>query len=133
MVLLAAYPFVSFYLHDIGCCTIEAVWGEDTNDIFFREAVLQGLMFIRQHKVESWIADDRRLGPMEPHVLEWVAEEVLPAMAASGLRRLAMVESGDWLNRDLIKEAYMPPVENLSIEIRHFADVSSARAWARSK
>ncbi|MET4107646.1 hypothetical protein [Hymenobacter sp. UYP22] len=129
MVHLASFPFVTFYLHDIGCTALEAVWGDYVSSAFFREAVVQAMTFVRQHHISAWIADDRRLGPMEREDLAWVGE-VLPALAAAGLRRLAMIESEDWLNRRLIQEEYTYPTQVLSIEVRHFTDLRAARTWA---
>ncbi|RSK45214.1 hypothetical protein [Hymenobacter rigui] len=130
MLHLASFPFVTFYLHDIGCNALEAVWGDYVSSSFFREAVQQAISFVRQHQVSGWVADDRRLGPMEREDLAWVGLEVLPALAAAGLRRLAMLESDDWLNRRLIEEEYTFPVESLAIEVRHFTDPRAARRWA---
>ncbi|MCA8830473.1 hypothetical protein [Hymenobacter pini] len=132
MVHLASFPFVTFYLHDIGCKALEAVWNDYVSSAFFREAVLQAVAFVQQHQVTAWIADDRRLGPMERDDLAWIGTTILPTLAASGLRRLALVESDDWLNRALIQEEYTFPVSSLTLELRHFADVPTARAWACS-
>lgn len=130
MLLLASFPFVSFYLHNINCRSLEAVWSDYADSAFFRETVQQAVAFVQQYQVTAWIADDRRLGPMAPEDLAWVATDILPVLAASGLRRLALIESDDWLNRTLINEAYAFPVAGLPLELRYFADAASARAWA---
>lgn len=133
MVHLASYPFVTFYLHTVGCTALEAVWGDHVSSSFFREAVRQAVTYVQQYQTTGWIADDRRLGPMEREDLAWVGTQVLPALAAGGLRRLAMLESEDWLNRALIQAGYTYPVESLPIELRYFTDVQSARIWACSQ
>ncbi|UPL50863.1 hypothetical protein [Hymenobacter sublimis] len=56
----------------------------------------------------------------------------MPALSAGGLRRLAVVESEDLLNRVLIEDAYTTPVHILNIEFKRFADLPAARAWACS-
>jgi len=133
MVHLASFPFVTFYLHDIGCNALEAVWGDYVSSAFFREAVLQAVTYVQQYQATGWVADDRQLGSMEREDLAWVGTQILPALAAGGLRRLAMLESEDWLNRALIQEEYTYPVESLPIELRYFTDLQSARAWACSQ
>ncbi|WP_426491960.1 hypothetical protein [Hymenobacter sp. 102] len=133
MVHLASFPFVTFYLHNIGCNALEAVWGDYVSSSFFREAIQQAVVFVRQHHAEAWIADDRRLGPMEREDLAWIGAEILPALATNGLRRLAIVESEDGFNRALIQEEYTSPVQGLPIELRYFTDVPTARAWACSQ
>jgi hypothetical protein len=130
MVHLASFPFVTFYLHNIGCNAVEAVWRDYVGSSLFREAVQQAVVFVQQHQAEAWIADDRRLGPMKREDLAWIGAEILPTLAASGLRRLAIIESEDGLNRVLIQEEYTSPVQNLPIELRYFSDVRSARIWA---
>ncbi|TGD77169.1 hypothetical protein [Hymenobacter wooponensis] len=133
MLLLTALSSVSFYLHNIGCRALEARWSDHGGSESFREAVLEGLALARQYQAECWIADDRQLGPMQSADLEWVATDVLPALAECGVRRLAIIESDDLLNRELIEEAYSPPLDTLPIEVRHFTDLPTARAWACSK
>ncbi|RPD44655.1 hypothetical protein DNI29_21235 [Hymenobacter sediminis] len=130
MILLSANPHVSFYFHNIGCRTLEAVWSDHVDSGYFRIAILLGLSLVRQHQIDSWIADDRRLGPLNTEDLDWVRAEIIPALATSGLRRLAVIESEDRLNRMLVDEAYTTPLRLLNIEFRHFADVQSARTWA---
>lgn len=130
MHLLSALPFATFFLHDIRGRALEAIWRNQVDSELFREAILAGVALAREHRVQSWIADDRRLGPLQPDDLAWIASHVLPALAASGVRRLAIVESEDLLNRELIQEAYSLPLGHLSIEMRHFADLPQARAWA---
>ncbi|QJX48763.1 hypothetical protein HMJ29_18310 [Hymenobacter taeanensis] len=133
MLLLTSLSSVSFYLHNIGCRALEARWSDHGGSAVFRESIMEGLALARQYQAECWIADDRQLGPMLPADLEWVATDVLPALAESGIRRLAIVESEDLLNRELIQEAYIPPLEALPIEVRHFTDLPTARAWACGK
>ena len=132
MLLLTSLSSVSFYLHNIGCQALEARWSDHGGESF-REAILEGLALARQYQAECWIADDRKLGPLQAADLEWVATDVLPALADYGIRRLAIIESEDLLNRELIQEAYFPPLNTLPIEVRHFTDLSTARAWACSK
>jgi hypothetical protein len=133
MLLLSTLSSVSFYLHNIGCRALEARWSDDGGGESFREGVLEGLALARQYEAECWIADDRKLGPLQAADLEWVATDVLPALAECGIRRLAIIESDDLLNRELIEEAYSPPLGALSIEVRRFTDLPTARAWACSK
>lgn len=130
MRLLASNAYVDFYFHDDGCRTLEAVWSNYANTDYSRMAVLLGLSLVRQHQIDSWVADDRKLGPLSEEDLNWLAAEILPALAASGLRRLAVVESESRQNRELLEEAYSAPFHVLGIEVRHFSDVLSARAWA---
>ena len=133
MHLLATTSLVSFYLHTSKRHALEAIWrGIVVESISFREAVLEGVALAQQHSVQSWVADDRLLGPLRAEDLAWVAASVLPALAASGISRLAMIQSDDWLNRELIQEAYTLPLHALPIELRYFTDLQEARSWACS-
>jgi hypothetical protein len=134
MILLASFPFVNFYLHNIGCAAIEATWrSDDINSFDLQEALLHGLDQARQHHVSGWVADDRRLSPILPSDLLWITTNVLPALADMGVKRLAVVDSEDPLNRELIHDAYHVPLAALGIEIHHFLDLRQARTWACGK
>jgi hypothetical protein len=129
MILLASYTFLNLYLHNIGCRTIEAQWHDIVSGTFLREALTEAVAMARHHQVNNWIADDRRLGPLSPDDLAWVAANILPALADMGLKRLALVEAADPFNNELIQEAYSPSMETLSFEMRRFTDLQDARAW----
>ncbi|GAB2771092.1 hypothetical protein HNQ93_000585 [Hymenobacter luteus] len=130
MAVLASYPSLVLHLHAGPHYALETEWLGFTSSPNFRRYVTEALRLARQHGVTGWIANDSWLGAVRPVDLEWVAQEVLPAMADLGVRRFARLESQETLNRMLIGSMYQEAAPDVSFEVRAFADLTTARAWA---
>lgn len=130
MLLLQAEPYLTIYLHQGPDSAIETEWLGYANSADFRRSVLLALQFGQQQHIRGWIANDRRLGAVRPRDLEWLRAEILPALAAAGVRRFALLEAEDSLNRLTIGWMYQQATTELSFEIRPFTELSQARAWA---
>jgi hypothetical protein len=130
MDLLLAEPYLNLYLHQGPAPTIETEWLGYASSNDFRRAISSALQLGKQYKVQGWVADDRRLGAVRPRDLEWLRVEMLPALAATGVQRFALLEADDSLNRLTIGWMYAQVSTAVSYEIRHFTDLRQARAWA---
>lgn len=130
MHLLLAEPYLNLYLHEGPASAIETEWLGYASSADFRRSVSMALQFGQQHKVRGWVADDRRLGAVRPRDLEWLRVEMLPALAVAGVRRFALLEAEDSLNRLTIGRMYQQLTESISFSIQHFTHITQARAWS---
>lgn len=130
MAVLTSYPSLVLHLHTGLHCALETEWLGFTSSSNFRRYITEALELARQHGARGWIANDSRLGAVRPVDLEWVAQEVLPAMVALGIRRFARLESQETLNRMLIGSMYQEATPDLAFEVQAFTDLPTARAWA---
>jgi hypothetical protein len=118
------------YLHGRDYCSIEVEWQVFLDSVAYRETLLAGVEQARQHQATGWIADYRRMGPLQPEDLEWAATHVLPQLVELGVRRMALIEPEDQLNAILLNDAFSAPIAKSPIELRRFTDAEAARTWA---
>jgi len=124
-------PYCEVYLHPAApAAALELRWLSYVPGAEFRANVGQALALARLQPLTGWIADDRLLGAVRPRDLDWVLQEVLPAIEAAGVRRFALLESRDAINRRTIAGMYELALPARRFEVRQFADASLARAWA---
>lgn len=127
---LHAFPYLNLYLHPGPSPALETHWLGFATGAEFRAGIRQAMDLARQHHVTGWIADDRLLGAVRPRDLQWCFDEVLLALGALGVRRFALLESQDAMNRRTIDGMYQRVQPVVAFEIRRFTDVQLARAWA---
>jgi hypothetical protein len=125
-----AFPYLNLYLHPGPFPALETHWLGFATGIEFRVGVLQAVALAREHHVTGWIADDRLLGAVHPRDLQWCFDEVLLALGPLGVRRFALLESQDALNRRTIDGMYQQARPMVDFDIRLFTDLQQARAWA---
>jgi len=123
-------PYCEVYLHTGPATTLEMRWLSYVPSVEFRACVGQALALARVQPLAGWVADDRLLGAVRPRDLAWVMQEVLPAIEAAGVRRFALLESHDAINRRTIAGMYKQALPARHFEVQQFADASLARAWA---
>ncbi|MFN8530258.1 MAG: hypothetical protein U0670_16785 [Anaerolineae bacterium] len=61
------------------------------NDQQFKNALNAGAAALEKYKINKWVSDDRKLGPMSPDLLQWGATEFNPRAIAAGWRFWANV------------------------------------------
>ena len=123
-----AFPYLNLYLHPGP--VLETHWLGFANGAEFRVGVRQAVVLARQHHATGWVADDRLLGAVRPRDLQWCLDEVLLTLDQAGIRRFALLESQDAMNRRTIDEMYQRLQPAVAFEIRRFTDPQQARAWA---
>ncbi|TPG58213.1 hypothetical protein [Hymenobacter nivis] len=128
---LASFPFLRVHLHTGGPISVlETEWLGFAGSTDFRQALTETMRFAQHHRVQGWVADDRRLGPVRPKDLEWTHAHVLNPLSLMGLQRFAHLESVEVLNRLTIDGMYRTALPGLLYEFRHFTALAEARAWA---
>jgi hypothetical protein len=130
MQLLASYSFLNLYLHAGASRAMEAQWNGTVGSAELRRATLECVKLAREHRVTGWIADDRRLGPVRPHDLAWIATYVLPLLIKWGVQRFARVEGDESPALAEVDQAQEKAAQQLHFELRSFTDLEQARAWA---
>lgn len=130
MLSLATFSFLNILLHPGARPVLETQWLGYARGADFRAAIEQALALARQHAVRGWLADDRLLGAVRPRDLAWVQQQVLTGIERLGVRRFALVETTDALNRHHIGAMYEQAEPDLGFELRRFTDIEAARAWA---
>ncbi|RTQ52082.1 hypothetical protein EJV47_03370 [Hymenobacter gummosus] len=131
MSVLLAHPFLHVHLHPGPVPVLETEWLGFAGSADFRAALTQAVDAARLHGGRGWVADDRRLGPVRPVDMDWVADWLLPTLDALGIRRFALVESEESLNRFLINNMYQTVTPELpQMEFQAFPNLAEARAWA---
>lgn len=130
MSVLLDYPFLTVHFYPGPVPVLETQWLGFAGTADFREALTQAVDAARSHGVRGWLADDRRIGPVRPVDMDWVATWLLPTLDALGIRRFALLESAEALNRFLINNMYQDATPELPrMAFRAFTDAAAARAW----
>lgn len=127
---LLSLPYLTLLLHEGPTPVLELQWQSYVSSADFRAAATQALEFSRLHHVQAWIGDDRLLGAVRPRDLEWAEHEILHPLSQAGMKRFALLEPQDALNRLTVAGMYARATEAVNFEIRYFSDLAAARAWA---
>ncbi|MBF9239643.1 hypothetical protein I2I05_19780 [Hymenobacter sp. BT683] len=127
---LVSYPYLELTLHDGAGRALEARWNGVIAPAALRRATLECVTLARAHGVTGWVADDRRLGPVAPRDLAWIATYVFPLLIKWGVRRFARLEAVDPRSQRGLALAQEMAAHTLPFALRSFTDPHEARAWA---
>ncbi|MGI4865413.1 MAG: hypothetical protein ACRYFZ_15935 [Janthinobacterium lividum] len=127
---LLSLPYLNLYLHEKPVPVLELNWLSYVSSANFHAATLQALHFSELHHVQAWIGDDRMLGAIRPIDTGWAEQHILTPLSQAGLQRFALLDSQIALNQLIIGDMYKRIKPVVDYEIRHFTDLSEARAWA---
>ena len=131
MNLLFSNPYINISLHPgPPHNTLEIQWLDFVPSADFRASMREMLHHARLHQVTGWVADNRLLRAMRTADLAWSAEEVLLPMSGLGVRRLAVVESLDAMNRMGITALFSEVIPGTQLAQHFFPTIEAARAWA---
>lgn len=127
---LFSNSYINIYLHPGLPKTIEIQWLDFVPSADFRTSMREMVHLARQHQVTAWTADNRLIRALRTADLAWTGEEVLKPMAELGVRRLAVVESLDAMNRMGVTALFTDVIPGTQMTQRFFATMEEARAWA---
>jgi len=129
--LLASFPYLNLHLHAAGPRkALETEWLGFVGGPDFRLALTEALRLARAHYVTGWVADDRLLGSLRPKDLDWGFTHLHEPLAELGVRRFALLETEETLNRFIINSKYQEAMPGLPFELRFFTNLTEARSWA---
>jgi hypothetical protein len=118
--------------HDAGGATLETEWLGFANSEQLRSSLLEALRLARLHRVKGWVANNTLLRTIRPADQDWINQEWFPEFAKLGVRRLAIVESQDALNRMGITNIIQRATEHIPFDTQYFSNADEARRWAAS-
>lgn len=122
-------PHLNVFLHGGPHATIELKWLDFANSEQLRENILRALDFAREHRVKAWLADNTLLRAIRPKDFEWMGPAIIQPLNELGVRRIAVVESQDAINRMGVNAFLSSTVPGTGITTRNFSAIEEARAW----
>ena len=109
---------------------VHSVWKGFANSAEFRAALMKGLQAVRDRHATGYVSDTRMIKVIVHEDQKWANETVIPAMAAAGLRRMAMVIANSGLGKITVEEI-VKMVDNKPLLMRTFTAVTPALKWVR--
>jgi hypothetical protein len=131
MPLIYQTSFVQLHHHPTGAA-LETEWLDFTNSEQLRAALTEALRLGRQHRVLGWVANNTLLRTIRPADQDWINQVWFPEFAKLGVKRLAIVESQDALNRMGIRSIMQRATAHAPFDTQYFADADQARRWVAS-
>lgn len=116
--------------HDAAFRTLELEWLDFANSEQVRMGMLEGLGHAHRLHARAWIGNLKRMRVIRPQDQQWIYETWFPRFAQLGIRRLAIVESDDKLNRMGVAQIMQHAVGSVPLATAYFQDVEAARTWA---
>ncbi len=109
--------------------TIHLRWKGLATSEQFREGFLFALESIRENQIENCIANLKMMEMIHIHDEEWATEIFYPLIAATTIKKMAIITSLDFLNNAAIKRIVKNAAAISGFETRFFIDTPEATAW----
>jgi hypothetical protein len=107
---------------------VHSVWKGFANSAEFRAALMKGLQAVRDRHATGYVSDARMIKVIVHDDQQWANETVIPAMAAAGLKRMAVVTANTGLGKITVEEI-VKMVDNKPLLMRTFNSVPPALKW----
>ncbi|MFI5218968.1 MAG: STAS/SEC14 domain-containing protein [Bacteroidia bacterium] len=95
----------------------------------FREGLNFALSKVVENKIERWLANLRDMSVIREAERKWTNEEWFPRLVKTGLRKMAIVNSLDYLNQSSVTKIMTHAGNIINFETHYFTDAENARAW----
>lgn len=106
-----------------------AVWNGFLSSQEFREAIEVCLRMMDEYRPLRWLGDNRKLRAIRQADQDWFVSYVVPELAASTIRRNAVLVSEDLFNKMAV-EQIIKRADNLGdMVVKEFDDKEDAMAW----
>jgi hypothetical protein len=109
---------------------VHSLWKGFANSAEFRAVLMKGLQAVKERHATGYLSDTRKIKVIVHEDQKWANETVIPAMAAAGLRRLAMVTANTGLGKIVVDEI-VQMVDNKPLLMRTFDAEAPALKWLR--
>jgi hypothetical protein len=116
-------------LHDPFYKVLEMQWHTSTS-AQFREGMMLGIQEAGRLQVHTWIGNLLAMNTLQPQDQEWIYAEWFPRFAALGIRRMAVVEPADPLNRIGIMQVMEHEASTVPLATAYFLTPEAARKWS---
>lgn len=127
---------ITYFQNDVVTITYDenlqlgaAVWNGFLSSTEFREASETCLRLIEEHRPLRWLGDNRKLRAIRQTDQNWFAEQITPRLAASSLRRNAILISEDFFNRMAVDQIVKRATSLGNMEVMEFDKREEAMAW----
>lgn len=97
----------------------------------YREGLNFALEIVKEHDIENWLGDLKLMEIILPQDEDWATEIWYPLIAKTGLKKMGIVTSLDFLNNATVKRIVNSTSESTGFETRFFVDVEEARHWLK--
>jgi hypothetical protein len=120
--------YLTIYLHP-DKKQIHLKWKGFATSAQFREGLRVALELVREKEVEYWLGDLKFMEVILPQDEEWATTIWFPAIAATGLKKMAIITSLDFLNNSAVKRMVTASAPHNTYETRYFVDAGEAASW----
>jgi hypothetical protein len=121
-------PHLTIY-HDEDRSLGKSEWNGFVSGEAFRESAMACVGLIKEKQVRYWVADDRNMKAIRLKDQEWSNEVLMPALANSGLRKMALIVSRDRFNQLAVDSIIEKAGDSLTFEIKYFNEPKTAENW----
>ena len=98
----------------------------------FRAALEAGLEAVKEHDLRFWLADLRGMSAILRRDEQWTTSDWFPRLAATGLKRMAIVTSTDLFNQMSVDRIMDDAAAVIVFQTSYFDDPDVARLWLSS-
>lgn len=107
----------------------KSVWNGFVSGEAYRQSMMACVRLMTEQNVRYWIADDREMKAIRLKDQEWSNAVLMPQLANSSLKKMALVVSRDMFNQIAIDHIINQAGSTIGFEIRYFKDPKPAEAW----
>ncbi len=120
--------YLTIYL-DADHKLIHLKWKGHVSSEHLREALNFALEIVQEHQVEFWLGDLKMMQAILPIDEAWTNQNWIPRLVKTGIRRMAIVTSLDYLNNMSVRRTADTAAPISRYETRFFVDVVEAKDW----
>lgn len=120
--------FLAIY-HEPESRLIHLKWKGFASSDNFRDGLNFALDAVKEHQIENWLGNLKLMESIHPADEEWASIEWFPKIAATSLRKMAIVTSLDYFNNTSVKRIVNSVVPVINFETRYFVDIIPAKDW----
>jgi hypothetical protein len=113
--------------------TLELIWKSEVSSEEFRKVYVSGLKFASENKVHNFLSDIRKEGLVSLDDVKWLTNSVISNANQLGIKKIALINEEELIFSSIYAESLKKKIENFSIQVNLFRDLSSARTWLMGK
>lgn len=115
--------------YDKGRNVGKSVWNGFVSGEEYRQSMMACVRLMTEQNVRYWMADDREMKAIRLKDQEWSNTVLMPKLANSSLKKMALVVSRDMFNQIAVDRIIGQARNAIGFEIRYFKDPKPAEAW----
>jgi hypothetical protein len=108
---------------------IHLKWKGFANSEQFREGLNAALEIVKEQRLKNWLANQKMMEMIMPQDEEWASNNWYPRVALTGLKKMAIVTSLDFLNNASVRRIVSAASGKNDFETRYFVDSGEAKEW----